>query len=34
MNIPKEGVDINEGESFSIGPYIVKFTYGYEINQI
>jgi pSer/pThr/pTyr-binding forkhead associated (FHA) protein len=34
MNIPKEGVEIKNNESFSIGPYIVKFTFGHKIEQI
>jgi hypothetical protein len=34
MNIPKEGVEILDGEQFSIGPHLVSFTYAEPLNQI
>lgn len=34
MNIPKEGVDIKNGEQFSIGPHLVSFTFAENVNEI
>ncbi len=34
MNIPKEGVEIMNGEEFTIGPHLVSFTYAEDINEV
>lgn len=34
MNIPQEGVEIKDGEHYSIGPYLVSFNFGAPINEI
>jgi pSer/pThr/pTyr-binding forkhead associated (FHA) protein len=34
MNIPKEGVDVKDGEYFTIGPFVVFFTYSIILNEI
>lgn len=34
MNIPQEGVEIKDGEHYSIGPYMVSFNFAEEINEI
>ncbi len=32
MNIPKEGIEIKDGENFTIGPHLVSFNFAEEIN--
>ena len=34
MNIPKEGVDVKDGEYFTIGPFVVYFSFSTPINEI
>ncbi len=34
MNIPQDGVEIKDGEHYSIGPYMVSFNFAEEINEI
>jgi hypothetical protein len=32
MNIPEEGVELQDGNSFTIGPHYVTFTFAEQIN--
>ena len=34
MNIPTKGIEINNGDRFSIGNYVVTFTYAERLNEI
>ena len=34
MNIPKEGVDIRNGEHFTVGPFVVRFDTAEPVNEI
>ena len=34
MNIPKEGVEINHGDQFSIGSYLILFELAEKLNEI
>lgn len=34
MNIPKEGVEVRDGEHFTIGPFVVRFNTAQAVNEI
>ena len=34
MNIPKEGVEVKDGEFFTIGPFIIEFCFTIPLNEI
>ena len=34
MNIPKEGVEVKDGEHFTIGPFVVRFNTAQPVNEI
>ena len=34
MNIPKEGVEVKDGEFYTIGPFVVRFNTAQPVNEI